>query len=170
VPAQTSLVLSRRLKRRRLRLHKANALVLQQQQQGLDAQKGYFDAGNKPLSDIATKGVGDYAALEAAIPGLTAPITMDQKTLEATPGYKFNLDQGIRGVNLSSVASGMSGAQAKAAAKYATGLADSTYQNQFNNANTNKTTPSISFLARLSSAQARLVSMVPTQRPPATPI
>jgi hypothetical protein len=116
----------------------ANAAVLQQQQKGLDAQKQYFDTGNKPLSDIATKGVGDYAALEAAIPGLTAPITMDQKTLEATPGYKWNLDQGIRGVNLTGVGSGLSGAQAKAAAKYATGLADSTYQNQFNNANTNK--------------------------------
>jgi hypothetical protein len=118
---------------------KASATVLQQQQQGLQAQKGYFDAGNKPLSDIATKGVGDYSALEAAIPGLTAPITMDQKTLEATPGYQFNLDQGIRGVGLSSVSNGLSGAQAKAAAKYATGLADSTYQNQFNNAVTNKT-------------------------------
>jgi hypothetical protein len=116
----------------------ANAAALAQQQKGLDTQKQYFDAGNKPLSDIATKGVNDYAALEAAIPGLTAPITMDQKTLEATPGYQFNLDQGIRGVNLSGVGSGLSGAQAKAAARYATGLADSTYQNQFNNANTNK--------------------------------
>lgn len=117
---------------------KANATVLQQQQQGLQAQKNYFDTGNKPLSDIATKGVNDYSNLEAAIPGLTAPITMDQKTLEATPGYQFNLSQGERGVGLTSVGSGLSGAQAKAAAKYATGLADSTYQNQFNNANTNK--------------------------------
>jgi hypothetical protein len=116
----------------------ANATVLQQQQQGLQAQKNYFDTGNAPLSSIASKGVGDYANLEAAIPGLTAPITMDQKTLEATPGYQFNLSQGMRGVNLSGVGKGLSGAQAKAAATYATGLADSTYQNQFNNANTNK--------------------------------
>jgi hypothetical protein len=116
----------------------ANAAVLQQQQQGLAAQKGYFDTGNAPLSTIANKGVGDYTNLEAAIPGLTAPITMDQATLEATPGYQFNLSQGERGVSLGAAAAGLSGAQAKAAAKYATGLADSTYQNQFNNANTNK--------------------------------
>jgi len=116
----------------------ANQTVLQQQQQGLAAQKNYFDTGNAPLSSIASKGVGDYSALEAAIPGLTTPITMDQATLEQTPGYQFNLSQGIRGVNLSGVGSGLSGAQAKAAAKFATGLADSTYQNQFNNANTNK--------------------------------
>lgn len=116
----------------------ASAAVLQQQQQGLTAQKGYFDTGNAPLSQIAQKGVGDYSNLEAAIPGLTAPITMDQKTLEATPGYQFNLSQGLRGVDLSSISRGLSGAQAKAAATYATGLADSTYQNQFNNANTNK--------------------------------
>ena len=34
---------------------------------------------------------------------------------------------------------GVSGAAMKGAASYATGLADSTYQNQFNNANTNQT-------------------------------
>ena len=116
----------------------ANQTILQQQQQGLTAQKNYFDQGNAPLSTIANKGVGDYSNLEAAIPSLTAPIVMDQKTLEQTPGYQFNLTQGLRGIDLSSAASGLSGAQLKAAAKYATGLADSTYQNQFNNANTNK--------------------------------
>jgi hypothetical protein len=117
----------------------ANAAVLQQQQQGLAAQKSYFDTGTAPLASIANKGVGDYTNLEAAIPGLTAPITMDQKTLEATPGYQFNLSQGERGVSLGGAALGLSGAQVKAAARFATGLADSTYQQQFSNANTNKT-------------------------------
>jgi hypothetical protein len=117
---------------------KANALALEQQQKGLDTQKKYFDAGTKDLAAIAGQGSDAYNKLIEAIPDLIKPITMDQKTLEATPGYQFNLDQGIRGVNLSGVGSGLSGAQAKAAARYATGLADSTYQNQFNNANTNK--------------------------------
>ena len=116
----------------------ANATVLQQQQQGQAAQKNYFDTGNAPLANIAGQGGQAYANLNSAIPGLTAPITMDQATLEATPGYQFNLSQGERGVSLGAAAAGLSGAQAKAAAKYATGLADSTYQNQFNNANTNK--------------------------------
>jgi hypothetical protein len=117
---------------------KANALTLEQQQKGLDTQKKYFDAGTKDLAAIAGQGSAVYNKLVEALPDLIKPITMDQKTLEATPGYQFNLDQGIRGVNLSGVGSGLSGAQAKAAARYATGLADSTYQNQFNNANTNK--------------------------------
>jgi hypothetical protein len=116
----------------------ASAAALQQQQNGLTAQKGYFDTSTAPLSNIAQQGVGAYSNLEAAIPGLTAPITMDQKTLEATPGYQFNLSQGLRGVDSVVHQPGLSGAQAKAAATYATGLADSTYQNQFNNANTNK--------------------------------
>lgn len=116
----------------------ANAALLQQQQQGLSAQKGYFDQTTGALAGIAGQGGAAYSALNAAIPGLTAPITMDQKTLEATPGYQFNLSQGERGVQLGGAALGLSGAQAKAAATYATGLADSTYQNQFKNANTNK--------------------------------
>jgi len=116
----------------------ANATVLQQQQQGLAAQKGYFDTATAPIAGIAGQGAQAYSNLNAAIPGLTAPITMDQATLEKTPGYDWNLSQGERGVSLGAAAAGLSGAQAKAAATYATGLADSTYQNQFNNANTNK--------------------------------
>lgn len=116
----------------------ANQLALQQQQQGLAAQRNYFNAGTADLSNISNQGATAYSNLNAAIPGLTAPIVMDQKTLEATPGYQFNLSQGLRGVNLSGVGAGLSGAQAKAAAQFATGLADSTYQNQFANANTNK--------------------------------
>ena len=117
---------------------KANSLALEQQQKGLDTQKSYFDTSTKDLASIAGQGSEAYKNLLSAIPDLVKPIVMDQKALEATPGYQFNLEQGIRGVNLSGVASGMSGAQAKAAARYATGLADSAYQNQFNNANTNK--------------------------------
>lgn len=117
---------------------KASQAALQQQQQGLTAQKGYFDQSTAPLAEIAGKGTKAYQDLIDAIPGLTSPITMDQKTLEATPGYQWNRDQGLRGVELTSVGAGLSGAQAKAAARFATGLADSTYQNQFNNANTNK--------------------------------
>lgn len=73
--------------------------------------------------------------------GLLNPINMDQATLEKTPGYQFNLTQGLKGVQNSAAARGLgaSGAAQKGAAAFATGLADSTYQNQFNNANTNQT-------------------------------
>ncbi len=117
----------------------ASQTALQQQQKGLDAQKSYFDIGQKALQPLADQGNKVYGDLVNQLPDLTAPITMDQATLEKTPGYQFNLSQGIRGVDLSSVSRGLSGAQAKGAAEFATGLADNTYQNQFNNANTNKT-------------------------------
>jgi len=117
----------------------ASRATLEQQQKGLAAQREYFDMGANALKPLAEQGGQVYKDLVARLPDLTAPINMDQATLEATPGYKFNLSQGIRGVDLSSISRGLSGAQAKAAATYATGLADSTYQNQFNNANTNKT-------------------------------
>lgn len=113
--------------------------TLEQQQKGLDAQKDYFGQGTAALKPIADAGSGVYNDLVKALPDLTAPINMDQATLEKTPGYQFDLSQGIRGVDLSSVSKGMSGAQAKAAAQFATNLANKTYLDQFNVANTNKT-------------------------------
>ncbi len=118
---------------------KAAAATLAQQEKGLATQKEYFDIGTGALKPISDAGAGVYNDLIKQLPDLTAPITMDQATLEKTPGYQFNLSQGLRGVDLSSVAKGMSGAQAKAAATYATNLANSTYLDQFNVANTNKT-------------------------------
>lgn len=75
------------------------------------------------------------------LPSLIAPVTMDEATLRQTPGYQFNLNQGLKSVQNSAAARGLgsSGAALKGASTYATGLADSTYQNQFNNAVTNKT-------------------------------
>lgn len=78
--------------------------------------------------------------LQGQLPTLTAPITMDQATLRNTPGYQFNLSQGLKSVQNGAAARGLgvSGAAMKGAASYATGLADSTYQNQFSNAVTNQ--------------------------------
>lgn len=118
---------------------KAAAATLEQQQKGLAAQKGYFDQGTAALKPISDAGAGVYADLVKQLPDLTAPITMDQAALEKTPGYQFTQKQGIRGVDLSAVSKGMSGAQAKAAAAFATDLANKTYLDQFNIANTNKT-------------------------------
>ena len=59
-----------------------------------------------------------------------------QAQLEATPGYQFNLSQGLKATQNSAAARGLgvSGAAQKGAASYASGLADTTYQNQFSNA------------------------------------
>jgi hypothetical protein len=59
-----------------------------------------------------------------------------QQQLEQTPGYQFALQQGMKNMNNQLAAKGLnlSGAQAKGLAGYATGLADQTYQQQFQNA------------------------------------
>jgi hypothetical protein len=66
------------------------------------------------------------------------PQPMTEANLVQTPGYQFNLQQGLRGVQNSNAAQGLgvSGAAMQGAAQYATGLADSTYQNQFANQQT----------------------------------
>lgn len=79
--------------------------------------------------------------LTAQLPSLAAPVTMDEATLQNTPGYQWNLQQGLKAAQGSAAARGLgsSGAAIKGAEQYATGLADSTYQNQFQNAVTNQT-------------------------------
>lgn len=91
------------------------------------------------------QGAGKHATamLMHRLPSLTTPVRMDEATLQRTPGYQFNLTQGLKAVQNAAAARGlgMSGAALKGASAYATGLADSTYQNQFANAVTNKELP-----------------------------
>jgi hypothetical protein len=91
-----------------------------------------------PYRDIGGVAAGQ---LTSRLSDLTSPIVMDEATLQNTPGYQFNLTQGLKATQNSAAARGLgsSGAALKGAATFATGLADSTYQNQFNNANTNQT-------------------------------
>jgi hypothetical protein len=66
----------------------------------------------------------------AGLSGLTFQPTQAQ--LEATPGYQFDLSQGLRGVENSAAAQGrgLSGAALKGAAGFATGLANNTLTTQ----------------------------------------
>ncbi len=66
----------------------------------------------------------------AGLSGLTFQPTQAQ--LEATPGYQFDLSQGLRGVENSASAQGrgLSGAALKGAAGFATGLANNTLTTQ----------------------------------------
>jgi hypothetical protein len=92
-------------------------------------QDPYVNAGKNALT-----------TLTGQLPDLIKPITMDQATLEQTPGYQFQLNQGLQAVQNSYAAKGLgsSGAALRGAADYASGLASSNYQQQFNNALTNK--------------------------------
>lgn len=103
-------------------------------------QMAMYQQTRSDLLPYNTAGKQANNMLMAQLPDLTAPINMDYATLEKTPGYQFNLTQGLKSVQNSAAARGLgnSGAALKGAAAYATGLADSTYQNQFNNAMANK--------------------------------
>lgn len=104
----------------------------------------------KPFIDLGTGAAAKLGDLTGTNPGgnpltaaLTSPIpipwdanfapTMDQ--LEQTPGYQFTRDQGLKSVQNSYAAQGLgqSGAALKGAADYASGLASTTFNQQFQN-------------------------------------
>ncbi len=90
-----------------------------------------------PYRELGTKAAND---LSSRLDYLTSPIVMDQNALEQTPGYQFTKTQGLKAVQNSAAARGLgvSGAALKGAATFATGLADQTYQTQFNLENINR--------------------------------
>ncbi len=110
-------------------------------QQATNTQQGMFDQTQANLQPFIAGGTQAQNMLTQRLPELTAPINMDQSMLEQTPGYQFNLQQGLKAAQSSAAARGLgsSGAAIKGATQYATGLADSTYQNQFQNAVSNQT-------------------------------
>lgn len=87
--------------------------------------------GQDPLSSVLGKA---YPESAPSAPTLQA-WNPTQAGLEATPGYQFTRDQGLQAVQNSFSAKGLgtSGAAMKGAADYATGLASTTYNQQFNN-------------------------------------
>lgn len=93
------------------------------------------------LSPFRTAGADFTNQLTQRMGDLTSPFSMTQENLEKTPGYQFNLTQGLKATNNALGARGLlnSGAVMKGASTFATGLADSTYQNQFNMDQTQKT-------------------------------
>jgi hypothetical protein len=82
------------------------------------------------LASLGLGGSGTNILAANGINGLTFQPTQAQ--LEATPGYKFDLNQGEQGVAASNAAAGrgVSGAALGGAAAYATGLANNTLTTQ----------------------------------------
>jgi hypothetical protein len=122
---------------------KEQALTALRQQYGGDEAKAEAAFGARGA--MGGQGFGDLVPglSGGALPlpnGLTAGMLTQtfqptQAQLEATPGYQFNLTQGEKAVTNSAASRGLgvSGAALRGAADYASGLADTTYQNQFNN-------------------------------------
>lgn len=107
----------------------------------IEEQKRQFGVVQNNLAPYMAAGGSALTDLQSRLPFLTSPIQMDEATLQQTPGYQFNMSQGLRAAQNQLTASGLgrSGAAVKAADRFATGLADNTYQTQFNLENTNRT-------------------------------
>jgi hypothetical protein len=92
-----------------------------------------------PFLYTGTLAEGDLAQQLGLGNGGNGPLTEKfqptEQQLEQTPGYQFTLDQGLKATQNSYAAQGLgsSGAALKGAAQYATGLADNTFQQQFQN-------------------------------------
>jgi hypothetical protein len=102
----------------------------------------YIQTGQNVLPDlqsIATSGpnAGGPNYIDQAA-GIRPDSVFTQSDLEKTPGYQFTRDQGLKATQSAAAARGLgvSGAALKGAAAYATGLADRTYANRFNEAQT----------------------------------
>lgn len=93
--------------------------------------KPYSDLGNFAGKELKGR-LNDLTSTNYNLP--TAPDgNFTQEDLEATPGYKFTREQGLKAVQNSAAARGLgvSGAALKGAATFATGLADQTYNTRF---------------------------------------
>lgn len=106
----------------------AAALQNKQWQQTQKNLQPYMDLGSSYINPLK-----DALANPMLTQRFSAPSASDAA---ATPGYHFTLDQGLKSVQNSAAARGLgtSGAALKGAANYATGLADSTYNDVFNRA------------------------------------
>ena len=98
---------------------------------------GSAPSGSTSTTSIGPNGqpttVGGSASFNPLTAPLTAPFTA--ANLPSTPGYQFTLDQGLKSTQNSYAAEGLgsSGASEKGAASFATGLAQNTYNQQFQN-------------------------------------
>lgn len=94
---------------------------------------------NALLSGYGTSNAGTSAAYVNNL--VTGAGGSQQAALQQTPGYQFTLSQGLRAAQNSAAARGLgaSGAALKGAANYSAGLANSTYNGQVANAQSNAT-------------------------------
>lgn len=112
----------------------AQGLLKSNQQNALDFQNNEWEQQQQneaPFLELGQTAAGRLNEFSAN--PFTAPTEAEAA---ATPGYQFTLDQGIGALDKSAAARGnlFSGTQGTDLEKYATGLADSTYNDVYNRA------------------------------------
>jgi hypothetical protein len=90
----------------------------------------------QPYMNLGTSSIGGLQSQLGRLGNMNFSFNPTEQQLQQTPGYQFTLNQGLNTVNNQLAAKGLnlSGAQAKGIANYTTGLADTTYQQQYQNA------------------------------------
>ena len=117
-----------------------SAAALQQQTAAQSAARlqPFTDVGQSAAQQLQTLNTNGFTAGQPNYLAMAAGAQPNANTMAGvvnTPGYQFNLSQGLQATQNAAAARGLgvSGAALKGASTYATGLADSTYQNQFAN-------------------------------------
>ena len=113
---------------------KARQIVEQNQNKALDFQNQIWSgtqAAEQPYQELGATSANHLADLLSA--GFKAP-TLEEA--EQSPGFQFRLGQGINALDKSAAARGglFTGTQGRALQDYGQGLAESTYQNDFQRA------------------------------------
>ncbi|WP_155635590.1 DNA transfer protein p32 [Burkholderia territorii] len=90
----------------------------------------------QPYMNLGTNNIQGMQDQLAKLGGMQFSFNPTEAQLEQTPGYQFTLQQGLKNTNNALAAKGLnlSGAQAKGLSQYTTGLADQTFQQQYQNA------------------------------------
>jgi hypothetical protein len=109
----------------------ANALNELAYGMGLATPTTDYKSANIPQGGLANYGIDQYKQ-----DVVYTPMVNTLEELQATPGYQFQLEQGLQGVNRSAAARGglLSGANLKAINDYAQGQAATGYQAQWDRA------------------------------------
>jgi hypothetical protein len=132
--------------------NRATDIQNDQWQQTQSNMKPYLDLGTSSISPLL-KAMGytttqnpdgsySISGVDTSNPLMQRFAAPTAAEAEATPGYQFTLQQGLKATQNSAASRGLgtSGAALKGASTYATGLADSTYNDVYNRAlNTYKT-------------------------------
>jgi hypothetical protein len=102
------------------------------QKQAANLQMQMYQQNVNRLQPWVTAGAGALPTVSA----LTTPGSNMTSVLRQMPGYQFQLDQGLKSTQSAAAARGLgvSGAALKGAGTFATGLADKTYSEMFQNA------------------------------------
>lgn len=96
-------------------------------------QANIYNANVQREQPFVTAGQNALSTLSGKLPELTATFAPTQASLAATPGFQFTQQQGLQATQNAMAGAQPGGAALKSGVNYAEGLAQTTFQQQFQN-------------------------------------